>query len=116
MSKFEEKLEQANAASEQSDNLNEEVVLELLTAAQSVIDMLRKVKEKMSPDVSFTARAAAVLQQIDVGLLQDPISVRVLTRIAEEKRAAEEAAAAKAAGTKTTSTKTTASSSSSATP
>lgn len=88
---FQEKLADAKALGEQSDALNEEIVTEVLTAAAPVIEMLRAVVDNMSDGVSFAARAKQVLQQIDVGLLKDPLSVRVVEKLKEAQAAGEPA-------------------------
>ena len=78
---FAEKLADAKALGDQSDALNEEIVTEFLTAAAPVIQMLRDIEKNMSSGVSFAARSKQVLQQIDVGLLKDPLSLTVLENL-----------------------------------
>ena len=81
---FEQKLAEAKALGEQSDELNEQIARELLLEASPLIKKLRAVSENMSPNTSFHARATQVLAQIDSGLLRDPLSVRVLEKLKAE--------------------------------
>ena len=85
---FAQKLAAAKALGDQSDALNEEIVTEFLTAAAPVIQMLRDIETNMSDGVSFAARSKQVLQQIDVGLLKDPLSLRVVGKMEAARQAA----------------------------
>lgn len=78
---FAQKLAEAKELGEQSDELNEEIVAEFLTAASPVIQMLRDIEENMSDGISFAAKAKGVLHQIDIGLLKDPLSISVLAKL-----------------------------------
>lgn len=85
---FAEKLAQAKELGSQSDALNEEIVAEFLGAAAPVIKMLRDIEANMSDGISFSAKAKAVLHQIDIGLLKDPLSVSVIAKLEAARAAA----------------------------
>lgn len=89
---FAQKLAEAKALGTQSDALNEEIVLEFITAAGPTIQMLRDIEANMSDGISFSAKAKQVLHQIDIGLLKDPLAVSVLNKIAAAQEGAQESA------------------------
>jgi len=91
---FKQKLESRKALGDQTDELDEAIVTEFLTAAAPVIQMLRDIQDNMSDGVSFAARAKQVLSSIDTGLLRDPLSIRVV----DAMRSAQEAAKISAEG------------------
>lgn len=78
-----EKIQDANLAGKTSDEANEKAVLGFLLKAEPIIQDLRQIcgAEGLSDDLSWTARAKQVLQQIEIGLLNDPLSVKVIQKI-----------------------------------
>lgn len=87
---FDELLEQSSSLGEQADAVNEAIVADILVSAAPIIEKLRKVKDHMSDNISFTAKAGQVLHQIDAGLLKDPLAVEVSRKLAESQEAAQE--------------------------
>lgn len=91
---FAQKLADAKALGDQADAANEEIVAEFLNKAGPTIQMLRDISANMSPDISFTASAKQILQNIDIGLLKDPLSTRVLAKAAQAAQGSGEAPSA----------------------
>lgn len=78
---FEDKLAERAVKGAQIDELDQEIVTEFLVEAAPVIAKLRLIEEKMSDSISFTGRAKQVLQQIDNGLLRDPLAVKIVEKM-----------------------------------
>lgn len=80
---FETNLTKRKELGDQLDRLDEAIVTEFLVEADPVIEKLRQITDKMSDNVSFKGRAANVLQQIDNGLLRDPLALLVISKLTE---------------------------------
>ena len=91
---FEANLTKRKTLGDQLDTLDELIVSEFLAEAAPVIEKLRLVTENMSDNLSFKGRASQVLQQIENGLLRDPLAVRVIQN-AQNDVAAQEAVTVK---------------------